>query len=99
MRLQLDSPLGPEQAGSAGNAQQTSAADAASSGRAAASGASGNTGLSSDRTLISGAASLLAASAAQRSTRIEQLTAAVQTGTYQPSSSAISRAIVAQALP
>jgi anti-sigma28 factor (negative regulator of flagellin synthesis) len=99
MRLQLDSPLGPGEAGSAGGLQPAAGTDAASNSGAAAAGSIRNSGQSGDRTLISGAANLLAASAAERATRIEQLSAAVQTGNYAPSSSAISRAIVSQALP
>lgn len=90
MRLQLDSSIG-----AAADLHQVSDTGAASSSRSSASGVQPG----SDRTSISGAASLLAASASNRATRIEQLSAAVQAGTYQPSSSAISHAIVSQALP
>lgn len=55
------------------------------------------TGSSPDSIRISGPSSALASLAADRAARIQQLTAQVQSGTYNVSSSLISQAIVSHA--
>jgi anti-sigma28 factor (negative regulator of flagellin synthesis) len=92
LRLQLDPQVNPAQANPANEAHQTAAAF-----RSGGAGAAGNSG--SDRIQISGTASLVAASASERSARVDQLKAAVQNGTYQPDSTLTSRAIVSGSLP
>lgn len=95
MRLQLDSTSSSNQTGATQDLQQASEAGVASNARS--SGAAVERG--GDRTQISSAAGLIATSAAERSTRLAQLTQSVQAGTYNPSSAAVSHAIVSQARP
>jgi hypothetical protein len=80
---------GPATANPAADAQAT-AQTAAGGGQGTLSAAHGG-----DRTLISSPAGIVAAEASQRSARIAQLTAAVQGGSYEPSSAATSHALVA----
>lgn len=58
----------------------------------------GGDGLSPDRVAVSSASRAWAASFSDRSARVQQLTAAVQNGTYQVASSAVSQSIVASAV-
>ena len=90
MILQLDSSsIGP------GNV--TGASPAESSGHAARSGGA-QTSETQDSSSLSGTSSLLQSLSTQRSARIQQLTDQVQSGSYQVSSSAVSRAMVGQAI-
>jgi hypothetical protein len=54
-------------------------------------------GFSTDRVAVSGASRAWAASFSDRAARIQQLTADVRGGTYNVSSAAVSRSIVASA--
>ena len=89
MRLQLDSSV--TGAGDAG--QATAVGGAGSNSRRVGYGGSGG----QDSIQISGASSALNTFSSDRAARIAQLTTAVQNGSYQVSSSAVSRAIVDQA--
>lgn len=92
MRLQLDStPGGPGGAGGPGGpGQATPAGGSGSNSNRVGSGSSG----AGDSILISGASSALNRLAADRTAQIQQLTSAVQSGSYQVSSSLIGNAIV-----
>jgi anti-sigma28 factor (negative regulator of flagellin synthesis) len=93
MRLQLDtSSLGPARAGEAG--QAAPASGSGSDTRRAGSDGAG----AQDSIRISGASGALSRVFADRSARIQELSAAVQNGRYEVSSGALSRAIVEQAL-
>lgn len=93
MRLQLDTALtgtgvaGPGEAGQAGSAGTARSDPSRSSG-----GASGG-----DSIQISGPSSALNRLSADRSARLEQLSALVQGGTYQVQSAQVSRALVEHA--
>ena len=89
MRLQLDSSAGP--GGVTGSAPSGSAAHATQTG-------SSTSADSQDSSSVSGPSSLLNNLSAERSARIQQLTASVQSGSYQISSAAVSRAIVGHAI-
>jgi anti-sigma28 factor (negative regulator of flagellin synthesis) len=89
MRLQLDSSV--TGAGDAG--QAAAVGGAGSNSRRVGYGGSGG----QDSIQISGASSALNTFSSDRAARIAQLTTAVQNGSYQVSSSAVSRAIVDQA--
>jgi anti-sigma28 factor (negative regulator of flagellin synthesis) len=89
MRLQLDSSV--TGAGDAGHT--VSPGGAGSDSRRVGYGSSG----AQDSIQISGASSALSSFSCDRASRIAQLTTAVQNGSYQVSSSAISRAVVDQA--
>jgi anti-sigma28 factor (negative regulator of flagellin synthesis) len=87
MRLQLDStPAG----GAGGVSQATPAGGLGSNSNRVGAGSSG----SGDSIQISGASSALNRLAADRTAQIQQLTSAVQSGSYQVSSSLIGSAIV-----
>jgi flagellar biosynthesis anti-sigma factor FlgM len=86
MRLQLDSSTTRS-----GDTSQTAAASGFASG--VNKGLAGLPG-SSDSIQISSASSALNRIASDRAAKVNQLTAAVQNGSYQVSSSLISRAIV-----
>ena len=58
----------------------------------------GGDSLSFDRVAVSGASRAWASSFSDRSARIQQLTSAVQGGTYQVSSAAVSQSIIASAV-
>jgi len=89
MRLQLDSSISkPAETGSAG--------PAAAAGSRGGIGAPDNAG-SRDSIALSGPSAALNQLAADRTTRIAQLSALVQSGSYQVSGAAIGGAIVAQA--
>lgn len=90
MRLQLDST----QLSTVGNQATEGVADSGQASRAAASRSAG----AGDSISLSGASNALNQFAADRTARIQQLTAAVQNGTYQVSSSALSSAIVGNGL-
>jgi len=89
MRLQLDSSV----TGSGLAGQTTATGGAGADARNVGSGASAG----QDSIQISGASSALNSMSADRAARIQQLTGAVQGGTYQVSASAVSRAIVEHA--
>jgi flagellar biosynthesis anti-sigma factor FlgM len=94
MRLHLDNS-------NAGIAAQTPATPAGKAGGDTSTAGTGNTASlgfhHSDKVSLSGTSSALSASSSDRSARITQLTQAVQNGTYQVSSRAISQSIVASA--
>jgi len=87
MRLQLDSTAA---GGPGGVGQATPAGGSGSNGNRIGSGSSG----SGDSIQISGASSALNRLAADRADQIQQLTSAVQSGSYQVSSSLVSTSIV-----
>ena len=87
MRLQLDST---QAGGPGGVGQAAPAGGPGSSSNRLGPGSSG----SGDSIQISGASSALNSLAADRAARIQQLTSAVQSGSYQVSSSFIGSAIV-----
>ncbi len=87
MRLQLDSTSA---GGPGGVGQATPAGGSPSSSNRIAPGSSG----SGDSIQISGASSALNRLAADRAAQIQQLTSAVQSGSYQVSSSLVSNSIV-----
>ena len=94
MRLQLDNSIsGPAGSGSLNGArpadQGTVSAD---TGTGPASLAAG------DRAVISGVSALISRLSADQSSRIDQLSASVQDGSYQIPSGVISRSIVAESL-
>jgi anti-sigma28 factor (negative regulator of flagellin synthesis) len=89
MRLQLDSSV--TRPGDAG--QTASVGGGAPDSRRAGYGGSGG----QDSIQISGASNALSSFSSDRAARIAQLTSAVQSGSYQVSSSSVSRAIVDQA--
>jgi anti-sigma28 factor (negative regulator of flagellin synthesis) len=93
MRLHLDSVAGgsPETSG----AGQTAGAGLSGSSRAGSR--QSNPAAFPDSVSISDTGSVIARNAADRASRIEQLTASVRAGSYQVSSSVLSSAIVAQA--
>jgi Anti-sigma-28 factor, FlgM len=92
MRLHLDtSSLGPSRAGNAG---QTAPAGGLGDSRKIGSSTSG----AEDSIRISGASDALSRVFADRTARITQLTAAVQSGRYEAPSGAISRSIVDESL-
>lgn len=88
MILHLDSSVGKS-----GDAWPVDSAGAGGSGRSAA-GAAGQ-----DSIQISGASNALNRLATDRAAHIQQLTAAVQSGSYSVPGAAIARAMVAQSLP
>ncbi len=90
MRLHLDSSIS---AGAANSAPAAQAGGTAPRNSSRAGDAAGNR----DSSSISGASSALNEFSAQRSARIAQLTAAVQSGQYQVSSAVLSSAIVGHA--
>ena len=87
MRLQLDSTSA---GGPGGVGQATPAGGSSSSSNRIGPGSSG----SGDSIQISGASSALNRLAADRAAQIQQLTSAVQSGSYQVSSSLVGNAIV-----
>lgn len=89
MRIQLDSSV--TGAGDAG--QAVSVGGPGSDSRRVGYGSSG----AQDSIQISGASNALSSFSSDRAARIAQLTTAVQNGSYQVSSSAVSQAIVDQA--
>ena len=88
MRLQLDSTSGG--VGTSGVGQATPAGGSSSNSNRVGRGLSG----SGDSIQISGASSALNRLAADRAAQIQQLTSAVQSGSYQVSSSLVGNAIV-----
>jgi anti-sigma28 factor (negative regulator of flagellin synthesis) len=87
MRLQLDSTSA---GGPGGVGQATPISGSGSSANRVGPGSSG----SGDSIQISGASSVLNRLAADRAAQIQQLTSAVQSGSYQVSSSLVGNAIV-----
>jgi anti-sigma28 factor (negative regulator of flagellin synthesis) len=90
MRLQLDSTQL--------STVKNGAAEAVTESGQAARGASSRSAGAGDSISLSGASNALNQFAADRSARIQQLTAAVQNGSYHVSSSALSGAIVRNGL-
>jgi anti-sigma28 factor (negative regulator of flagellin synthesis) len=93
MRLQLDPAItgsGIGRTGETGQTQPTGAGGGPNSASGRAIGA--------DSVSISGASSALNQSTAERSARIEQLTALVQGGSYDVSSTVVGHAVVGNAL-
>jgi anti-sigma28 factor (negative regulator of flagellin synthesis) len=90
MRLQLDS--------SQLSTVDNRAAEAVTEGGQAARGASSRGAGAGDSIALSGVSNALHQFSADRSARIQQLTAAVQNGSYHVSSSALSSAIVRNGL-
>jgi hypothetical protein len=91
MRLQLDSTTA---GGPGGVGQAIPAGGAGSNANRIGPGSSG----SGDSIQISGASSALNRLAASRAAQIQQLTSAVQSGSYQVSSSLVGNAIVEQGI-
>lgn len=89
MRLQLDST----QLSSVDNRPAEAVGEAGQSGRGHASAAGAGDSIS-----LSGASSALSQFATDRAARVQRLTAAVQSGSYQVSSAAVSAAIVGNGL-
>ena len=92
MRLHLDTPANSA-AAHAGEANQTAAVTA---GREGAGPARGNSG--GDSIQLSGPSAILNRMSVDRAQRVQQLAAAVQSGSYDVSASRISNAIVGHAL-
>src|ERR1019366_746862 len=90
MRLQLDTALTGAGIEGSGDASQTAAAG---SSRAGSSGTSRNAS-AADSIQISGPSSALQRLSADRTARLQQLTAMVQGGSYQVSAGNVSRAMV-----
>ncbi len=92
-----DSNMGGVPASGAQRTQETQQADRSGAGRSSGSAASGG-----DRVEFSGTLGRLSRTLSNfqsdRSSRVQQLTAQYQSGTYQPDSKASSRAIVSDAL-
>ena len=95
MRLQLDTSL-------AGTIESTGTAavgtQVAGLRGSVSAGTSAEAAGSTDSALISGPSNLLGRLSTDRGARIEQLTASVQTGSYQVSSALIGRALITEAL-
>lgn len=89
MRLQLDSSV----TGASDAGQALPVGGAGSDSRRVGYGGSG----AQDSIQISGASNALSSFSSDRAARIAQISSAVQNGSYQVSSSAISQAIVDQA--
>jgi anti-sigma28 factor (negative regulator of flagellin synthesis) len=90
MRLQLDS----SQLSTVGNQAAEAVADSGQAARGASSRGAGT----GDSISLSGASNALNQFTADRSARIQQLTAAVQNGSYHVSSAALSSAIIRNGL-
>lgn len=93
MRLHLDSSVTGSGVGRSNDAAPVQAPGSGYDSRRIGSGTAGG-----DSIRISGASSALASLAADRATRIQQLTAQVQAGTYNVPSTVLSQALVSQSL-
>ena len=91
MRLQLDSTS----LGSTGASQISSTENA---GHGLKNSTASSASASGDSISISTTSNILGRASASRAARLEQLTQAVQSGTYRVSTAAVSRAIVSNAV-